>query len=77
MNRIEDAILLLEAERRYIDRALETLRQIPALSNGDKSQRRRGRHPGDMDESERLRVSARMKAYWAMRRGERTRGGTA
>lgn len=77
MNRIEEAIALLEAERRYIDRALESLRQIPALQNGNNSPRRRGRHPGDMDESERLRVSARMKAYWANRRGERTRGGAA
>lgn len=80
MNRIEQAITLLEAERRYIDRALEILRGIPALTvkNGDKPRViRRGRHPGGMDAAERQRVSVRIKAYWAKRRQERAAAGGA
>ena len=79
MNRIEQAITLLEAERQYIDRALEILRALPALTakNGDKPHVRRGRHPGGMDAAERQRVSVRIKAYWAKRRQERAAGGGA
>ncbi|MGP8246489.1 MAG: hypothetical protein ACLQVN_18465 [Bryobacteraceae bacterium] len=63
---LDKAIHDLYAEKERLERAIASLEELQGSVIGGQAAKRRGRK--SMEASERLKVSDRMKKYWASRR---------